>query len=169
MMKAADAINAIQSTLRPGRAVALRKPIRAMGHAPCPQIVRFLSERSHDDQKKRMAMSSDAPAPKNPPTCPIIFNAAAIDNAIPSPPKMKTGIEDRGLKIEDRLARNVAVLDPLSSILDSFPRSFEWAASSTDPANRLRGDDSLNDLSVHQTQTIAVAIPDNAPISNDCG
>src|SRR5215475_7725258 len=137
MMKAADAINAIQRTLRPGRVVALRNPIRAIGHAPCPQIVRFLSERSHDDQKKRMAMSSDVPAPKNPPTCPISFDAAATSNATPSAPKMKTPdirkrIEDRGSKIEDRLARNDATIDPRSS---------------TDPANRLRGDDSLNDLS----------------------
>src|SRR5688572_15029403 len=101
-----------------------------------------------------MAMSSNVPAPKNPPACPISFNAAAINNATPSAPKTKTRIEDRELKIEDRLACNDAILDPRSS---------------TDPANRLRGDDSLNDLSVHHTQTSAVAIPDNAPISNDCG
>src|SRR6266545_1616076 len=107
-----------------------------------------------------MAMSNDVPAPKKPPTCPITFDAAATNNATPSAPKMKTRIEDRGLKIEDRLARNDAILDPRSSILD--PRS------STDPDNRLRGDDPLNDLSVHQTQTSAVTIPDSSPISNDC-
>src|SRR5262245_6221293 len=115
-----------------------------------------------------MATSSDVPAPKNPPACPITFSAAAINRAIPSAPKMKTRIEDRGLKIEDRLARNDATLDPRSSILDPFPRSHE-ATPSTAPANRLRGDDSRKDLSVHQTQTSAVTIPDNAPISNDCG
>ena len=54
---------------------------------------------------------------------------AAINNATPSAPKMKTKIEDRGLKIEDRLARNDVPLDPRSS---------------TDPANRLRGEESLN-------------------------
>src|SRR5262245_30611863 len=165
MMKAAEATSAMQSTLRPGRVVALRIPIRATGHAPCPRIVRFLSERSHADQKKRMAMSSNVPAPKKPPTCPITFDATATNNATPSAPKMKLRdmrkkIEDRGSKIEDRLARNDATLDPRSSILD--PRS------STDPDNRLRGDAPLNDLSVHQTQTSAVTIPDNAPISKDC-
>src|SRR5215475_12050804 len=113
-----------------------------------------------------MAMSSDVPAPKKPPTCPITFDAAATNNATPSEPKMKTRdmrkmIEDLGSRIEDRLARNDATLDPRSSILD--PRS------STDPANRLRGDDARNDLSVHQTQPSAVTIPDNAPINNDCG
>src|SRR5262245_5017430 len=101
-----------------------------------------------------MATSSEVPAPKNPPACPIAFNAAAINRAIPSAPKVKTRIEDRGSRTEDRLARNDAILDPRSS---------------TDPANRLRGDDSLNDLRVHQTQASAVTIPDDAPISNDCG
>src|SRR5215475_396025 len=105
-----------------------------------------------------MAMSNDVPAPKKPPTCPITFDAAATNNATPSAPKMKTRymrkrIKDRGSKIEDRLARNDAILDPRSS---------------TDPDSRLRGDDFLNDLSVHQTQTNAVTIPDSAPISNDC-
>src|SRR6266540_2045928 len=114
-----------------------------------------------------MAMSNDVPAPKKPPTCPITFDAAATNNATPSAPKLKTRIEDRGLKIEDRLARNDAILDPRSSILD--PRSSILdPRSSIDPDNRLRGDDPLNDLSVHQTQTNAVTIPDSAPISNDC-
>src|SRR5262245_22505483 len=117
-----------------------------------------------------MAMSSNIPAPKNPPTCPINFDAAAINNAIPSAPKTtapgktrntRKRIEDRGSKIEDRLARNDATLDPRSSILD--PRS------STNPARRLRGDDARNDLSVHQTHASAVRIPDNAPISNESG
>src|SRR5262249_35256783 len=105
-----------------------------------------------------MAMSNDVPAPKKPPICPITFDAAATNNATPSAPKMKTPdirkrIEDRGSKIEDRLARNDANLDPRSS---------------TDPDNRLRGDDPLNDPSVHQPQTSAVTIPDSAPISSDC-
>src|SRR5215468_8193362 len=101
-----------------------------------------------------MAMSSNVPAPKNPPTCPINFDAAAIKNTIPSALKTiapgrtrntRKRIEDRGSKIKDRLARNDATLDPRSSILD--PRS------STDPANRLRGDGARNDLSVHETHT----------------
>ena len=63
-------------------------------------------------------------------------------------------MEDRGWKIEDRLACNDAILDPRSS---------------TDPVNRLRGDDSLNDPSVHHTHASAVTIPDDAPINNDSG
>src|SRR5215831_4107670 len=111
-------------------------------------------------------MSSDVPAPKKPPTCPITFDAAATNNATPSEPKMKTRdmrkmIEDLGSRIEDRLARNDATLDPRSSILD--PRS------SIDPDNRLRGDDSLNDLSVHQTQpSVASAMPSRKNSERTC-
>src|SRR4030095_11955875 len=153
MMKAAEAINAMQSTLRPGRVAALRNPIRATGHAPCPQIVRSWHDRSDDDKRKRMAISSDVPAPKKPPTCPITFDAAATNNATPSAPKMIT-----------------FVVPPLGGSFRKKNNRLkpELRTSSIDPDNRLRGDDSLNDLSVHQTQTSAVTIPDNAPISKDC-
>src|SRR5262245_50213095 len=100
-----------------------------------------------------MAMSSDVPAPKKPPTCPITFDAAAANNATPSAPKMIT-----------------FVAPPLGGIFRKKNNRLKpgLRASSIDPDNRLRGDAPLNDLSVHQTQTSAVTIPDSAPISSDC-
>jgi hypothetical protein len=49
MMKAAEAMSAMQSTLRAGRCVALRKPSRTTGHQPRPRIVRPFARRSHAD------------------------------------------------------------------------------------------------------------------------
>src|SRR5262245_31681022 len=112
-----------------------------------------------------MAMSSNVPAPKNPPTSPISFDAAAINNAIPSAPKMIAAFGVRAFRVPPsggsfRLRDNR--LKP--ELLTPEPRTI-----SIEPARRLRGDDARNDLSVHQTHTSAVTIPDKAPINNDGG
>src|SRR5262245_59497401 len=87
MMKAAEAINAMQSTLRPGREEVLRNPRRATCHIPCPSIVRLFVDLNQADQRQIRAIMSRVPAPKKPPTCPITFNAEANNSKSPNVPK----------------------------------------------------------------------------------
>src|SRR4051794_33303723 len=65
MMNAAEAISAIDITLRDGLNAALRKPRRHRGQAPRPPIGTGCRERSDDDTWHIDAPSSAAPAPKN--------------------------------------------------------------------------------------------------------
>jgi hypothetical protein len=50
-----------------------------------------------------MAMSSKAPAPKNPPTCPINFNDAPANNDNPTNPNIKANREDVKIRLKAAL------------------------------------------------------------------
>ncbi len=74
-MKVADAITAIDSTLRPGRYEALRSPSRATGRHPWPSTKARGGLRYAYANRQRQAPRSAVPAPKNAPvrsTMPVI-------------------------------------------------------------------------------------------------
>src|SRR5262249_200781 len=149
-MNAAAATSAMHKTLRPGRVEVLRNPIIVIGNTPCPEIVCFLSPFNHANQKDKIATSNNVPAPKNPPTCPINFKAAAPSNNSPRKPKTTpTGAAPKNL----RRGR------PLT--IDNSP--------SIVPPRRLRGEAGDKLRNVHQMQTIAVTMPPIDPINKDRG
>ncbi len=69
MMNAADAINVMQRTVRPGRYVAFRKPSRAMVHHPVPWMALRSFRFSQLERNETPATSSTTPPPKNPAVC----------------------------------------------------------------------------------------------------
>src|SRR5262249_20285618 len=81
-MKAADAITAIESTLRPGRYVAVRIPSRETGHHPWPRTGCRAGRRSTNARNESVAPSSADPAPKNAPAAAMALDAPPASNAI---------------------------------------------------------------------------------------
>src|SRR6266498_3153511 len=131
MMKAADAIKAMQRMLRPGRYVAFLKPSLATAHQPLPRIKVLAFAPSQPYSKHNGAASDMAPPPKKPSVFPIRFNEAAMTSA--APPAAKAIDSSRGETSER----------PRPVAADSL-----FIAASTLPLSRLRGDECLRLLSV---------------------
>src|SRR5688572_1065756 len=140
----ADAIIAIDKTLRAGRYAALRSPSRETGSQPRPSIDLRGGRPNQKARKHRHAASKAVPPPKNAPLLSRIPAAAPTISAAPRPAKLTAA-----MKVRLRL--------PLSAKLSTA----NW------PASRLRSETFRRLLRVNQMQPIAATMPPMAPPARD--